>query len=285
MVNSRVLFKDSNFDINSRINDLMSRMTLDEKFKLMAGHRIFQTHSIKRLGIKPLKMTDGPLGISQLSSFFRKNTLFPGGINLAATWNKDLIEEYGKMIASEAKAISRMCLLAPGMNIIRTPLNGRNFEYFSEDPYLTKEIAIKFVIGVQSIGVAACIKHFVANNQETNRFTISAEIDERTYNEIYLRPFRQTIEEADPWTLMTSYNRVNGKYLFENIETLRNKVIDTWGFKGMIMTDWNATSQGKRRLKTPPEISTEDCIKSGLSLEMPSSYVYNLKRLKEAYQA
>ncbi|MHA1169034.1 MAG: beta-glucosidase family protein [Candidatus Hodarchaeales archaeon] len=262
---------------------MLEELTTGEKFKLLTGHRYFQTRSIKRLGIKPFKMTDGPFGISMHSSFFRKNTRFPAGINLAATWNRELARQYGVAVGKEARSIGRSCVLSPGMNIDRSPLNGRTFEYFSEDPFLTKEIAIPYIKGVQSQRVAACPKHFVANNQETNRFTVSAEIPERALHEIYLRAFKDVVEEADPWAIMSSYNRVNSLYVHENSRLLKSLLIDSWGFSGFVMTDWWATSRGIRKPKSNPEIEPEKAIKAMLSLEMPVPYVYSEKRLSASY--
>ncbi|MFX1283086.1 MAG: beta-glucosidase [Promethearchaeota archaeon] len=266
-------YRNPSLDIEARVDDLLNRLTIDEKFKLLAGNRFFQTQSIKRLGIKPFKMTDGPFGISMHTSFLRKNTRFPGGICLASSFNRQLAHEFGKAVGKEARAIGRHAILAPGINIDRTPLNGRTFEYLSEDPYLTKELAIPYVKGVQSQRIAACPKHYVANNQETKRFTISAEIDERTLHEIYLRAFMEVIKEADPWMIMTSYNKVNGQYLFANKALLRNTLWDKWNFKGFIVSDWWAFSRAN------PPVSAEECILAGVSLEMPKAKVYHLKSL------
>ncbi|MFX0094314.1 MAG: beta-glucosidase [Candidatus Hodarchaeota archaeon] len=270
-------FLNSSLDIDVRVADLLQRLTLEEKFKIMTGHRFFQTHSIKRLGIKPFKMTDGPLGVSMHSSGFRKNTRFPGGICLAATWNRHLAHDFGVAAAKEARALGRHCVLSPGINIDRSPLCGRTFEYLSEDPYLTKELATPYVKGMQSQRIAACLKHYVANNQETNRYTISAEIDERTLHEIYLKAFMGVIEETDPWVLMTAYNKVNNKYLFENKALLSDLVWNAWGFSGFIVSDWYALQ------RADPQALTEDCVKAGLSLEMPKAHVYKPTLLQTAY--
>jgi beta-glucosidase len=264
---------DQKEPIEDRVKDLLSRLTLDEKIKLLAGNRFFQTHSIKRLGIKPFKMTDGPLGVSAHSSLLKRNTLFPGGISLASSWNRDLVKEFGKAVGDEVRATGRHALLAPGMNIDRSPLNGRTFEYFSEDPYLTKEIAIPFVNGVQDKGIAACIKHYFANNQELDRFTISSEIEERTLHEIYLRAYMQVIEEADPWMLMTSYNKVNGKYPFAD-KSLLNDLLLKWNFSGFVVSDWSSLA------RSDPPVLTSDCVKAGLTLEMPKADKYHPEQLK-----
>ncbi|UCE14499.1 MAG: glycoside hydrolase family 3 C-terminal domain-containing protein [Candidatus Heimdallarchaeota archaeon] len=273
----RQTVRNSELSVETRLNNLLNRLTLDEKFKLLAGTRFFRTHSIKRLGIKPFKMTDGPLGVSMHSTFGRKNTRFPGGICLAASFNRQLANEFGVAVGKEVRATGRSAILAPGININRSPLNGRTFEYFSEDPYLTKEIAIPYVQGVQSQRIAACVKHYVANNQETNRFTVSAEIDPRTLHEIYLRAFMEVIKESDPWLLMTSYNKVNGQYLFANKTLLRDLLWDKWGFNGFIISDWWSFSRSE------PPVSTEDCIKAGMSLEMPKANKFHPKLLQSAY--
>ncbi len=278
MSQENLLFKNSDLDIETRVDDLLNRLTIDEKFKLLAGTRFFQTHSVKRLGIKPFKMTDGPLGISRHSSFFRRNTRFPGGICMAATWNRDLASQFGVAVGEEARAIGRHALLAPGINIDRSPLNGRTFEYFSEDPFLTKEIAIPYVKGIQNDQrIAACIKHYVANNQETNRFTVSAEMSERTLHEIYLRAFMDVIKEADPWMIMTSYNKVNGQYLFTDQELLKDLTWTKWNFSGFIVSDWWAFT------RADPPVLVEECIRAGMSLEMPKPAIFNPDSLHKAY--
>jgi beta-glucosidase len=274
---ARLPFNDSSLDIDLRANDLLNRLTIDEKFKLLSGRLLYQTRSIKRLGIKPFKMTDGPLGISMHSSFFRKNTRFPGGICLASTFNRHLAHEFGSAVGKEARSIGKHAILAPGINIHRTPFNGRTYEYFSEDPYLTKEIAIPYVKGVQSQRIASCLKHYVANNQETNRYIVSAEIDERTLHEIYLRAFMEIIKEADPWMIMTAYNKVNGQYLHTNRKLLRHTLWDKWNFNGFVVSDWYALS------RSDPPVSTEDCLLAGLSLEMPKADRYSPTLLRAAH--
>ena len=265
--------------IDEKVEGLLKELTLEEKFKLMVGFFRFQTNTVKRLGIKTFKVTDGPLGISQHSSMLRKNTKFPAGINLAASWNRELAYECGEAIGKEARAINRLCVLGPGINIGRTPMNGRTFEYYSEDPHLTKEIAIPFVKGVQSQRIAACPKHYVANNQETNRRTIDVQVDERTLQEIYLRAFKEIVEEADPWTIMTSYNLVNGEYVHGSYKLLKETLFDSWGFNGFVMTDWWATQDWG-----VAQSSTEEAIKAGLTLEMPIPILYDKEVLHENYK-
>jgi len=269
-------YYDSSLPLEQRIDLLLMRLTLKEKFKLLSG-RVFswwKSSSIYRLKIPSLNMSDGPHGISFHSSF-RFMTKFPCSKCLSASWNPHLASNVGAAIAEEAKAIGKQLLLAPGMNIDRTPLNGRTFEYFSEDPFLTKEFAVAYVKGVQSRGVGATIKHFIANNQETNRFTVNVQVDVRTLHEIYLRAFRDVVREADPLVVMGSYNKVNGIYACENKELLQETLFNLWGFKGFVVSDWYAT----KFLKRP-----EQAIQAGLSLEMPKAIVYTLKRLKKAFK-
>ncbi len=279
-------YLDANNGLDSRVSDLLSRLTLDDKCRLLSGYRHFRTKKIKtgHVRIQSMKLTDGPLGVSKHSSSNRRNTRFPGGICLAATWNRDLAYQYGRAVGEEARATGRHCILAPGINIDRSPLNGRTFEYLSEDPYLIKEIAIPYVNGVQSLRVAVSVKHFCANNQETNRFTVNAVIPERALHEIYLRAFKEVVIEADPWTIMGSYNRVNGKYVYESPDLINGVLVEKWGFSGFVMTDWMATSRGQRVPKGPPNIRVEDMIRSLISLEMPFAYVYKPRALKQALE-
>ncbi|MFW9852821.1 MAG: beta-glucosidase [Candidatus Thorarchaeota archaeon] len=264
--------------VEKKVEELLKKLKLEEKFKLMVGFFRFQTNTIPRLGIKTFKVTDGPLGISQHSSMLRRNTKFPAGINLAASWNRELAFECGEAIGREARKINRLCVLGPGINIGRTPLNGRTFEYYSEDPYLTKEIAIPFTKGIQSQRIAACPKHYVANNQETNRRTVDVQINERALQEIYLRAFKETVEEANPWTIMTSYNLVNGEYVHGSYKLLKETLMNKWDFNGFVMTDWWATQD--RGVKQP---TTENAIKAGLTLEMPVPILYEKEVLLENY--
>ncbi|MHA2425520.1 MAG: beta-glucosidase [Candidatus Thorarchaeota archaeon] len=264
-------------DVDTLTEDLLNKLTLKEKFKLLTSQgfrRLYTTNPIKRVGIPSFKMTDGPLGVARHSGGFKKATRFPSTISLAATWDRDLAFEMGKAIAKEIRAIGRHMLLAPGINIHRTPLCGRTFEYFSEDPYLTKELAIPIVKGVQGEGIGACIKHYAANNQEIDRRSSSSELDKRTLHEIYLKAFEEVVKEADPWSVMGAYNKINGVYACENQYLLREVLMDRWGFKGFVMTDWFATR---------PMESTEGCINAGLTLEMPIPKLYKTKSLQKAF--
>ena len=266
-------------DIDRQTLEVLVKLTLDEKFQLLTSPgfwRFYVTKPIKRLDLPAFKTTDGPLGVAYHSSGFKRCTRFPATIAVASTWNRDLVRAMGVAIAEEVRAIGRHMLLAPGINIARTPLNGRTFEYFSEDPYLTKELAIPFIQGVQSLGIGACVKHFAANNQETDRRFCNAIIDERPLHEIYLRAFRDVVQEADPWSVMGSHNKVNGKYCCAHQYLIRDILMDRWGFKGFVMTDWFATREIK---------ATEECINGGLSLEMPLPNKYKRKRLQQAFNA
>jgi beta-glucosidase len=278
-MSDRPTYLDDTNSIENRVEDLLTRLTPKEKFKLLTSPgrlRIYVTAPIKRLGIPSFKTSDGPIGVAMHSSGFKKNTRFPSTVALAATWNRALAQDVGVAMGEEMRAVGRHVLLAPGMNIARTPLNGRTFEYFSEDPYLTKELAVPVVRGIQSMSVAACLKHYAANNQETDRRSSSSEIDERTLHEIYLRAFMGTVKDANPWTIMTAYNMVNGVFCCENKYLIRETLMDKWGFDGLVMTDWFASGGDKK--------TTEDCINAGLSLEMPWPSKYKMSSLEKAYQ-
>lgn len=267
-------YRNSSLNIEKRVEDLFKRLTLDEKIRLLSGHRVFNTAPIKRVGLERLRMTDGPFGVSMHSSGLSKNTRFPSTKALAASWNRDLAKDLGIAIAEEVRALGRHILLSPGINIDRTPLNGRTFEYFGEDPYLVKELAIPFVKGVQDQHVGACVKHYVANNQEVLRKVINAEIDERTLHEIYLRAFEEVIKDANPYSVMTCFNKVNGTYGSDHQYLLKEILYEKWGFEGFVVSDWGATNH--------EELTTKSCLRAGLSLEMPSGKKYTKKLLHES---
>jgi len=267
-------FMDSSLDLEKRIEDLLGRLTLDEKFALSSGRMLFFTKHIRRLGIPAFKMTDGPHGVGATGTFFRgKFTAFPAGICRTATWNPDLAEKFGIAAGEEIRFIGRHCILGPGVNIFRTPLCGRNFEYQTEDPYLNKKMVVPIIKGLQSQRISGCLKHYVANNQEHNRFRIDAQISERALQEIYLPAFKAATVEADAWSYMSCYNLVNGTYGSEQNDLLRNKLLDEWGFRGFICSDWFATRH---------MTDTANTVKAGLTLEMPKSIVYNKKKLQAA---
>jgi beta-glucosidase len=266
-------YQNESLDTEKRVQDLLERMTLDEKFKIMTGHRLWWSNAIKRLHIPEMGMSDGPRGITLLSNY-RKNTQFPAPKALAATWDRNCGAIFGQAVAEEVRARKKHVLLAPGINIDRTPLNGRVFEYISEDPYFIREMIVPMVKAVQKLRIAACIKHYVANNQETNRKFISSEIDERTMREMYMKAFEGIVKEADPWSCMTSYNRVNGVYGCENKETIIDHLFNKFGFNGFVMSDWFAA----KFVKDP-----STAVKAGLSLEMPNPILYKKDRLLRSF--
>ena len=267
-------FRNESLELEERIRDLLSRLTLEEKFKLCSGRLMWHTKPIKRLGVKPFTMYDGPHGVRPDTMGEIKSTYFPSAICRAATWDPELSHEFGKAVAEEVRDVGAHMLLAPGINIQRTPMNGRTFEYQTEDPHLNKILAVATVKGIQSQKIAACVKHFVCNNQETNRFTVSSEVSERALQEIYLPAFKATVQEADAWSFMTCYNKVNGIYGSENYNLLRERLMEQWGFRGFTVSDWNATAN----------TSTGSCVTAGLSLEMPTAKKYNKRNMKKAFQ-
>jgi len=266
-------FRDMSLDIEARLDDLMSRLTIEEKFFIMSGTHIFNIKGIKRLGIKGAGTTDGPIGLG-FHSAWRRCTAFPATIGLAASWNRDISSRYGVAAGQEVRSVGRHILLAPGFNILRTPMGGRTFEYLSEDPYLNKEMVIPFVKGIQSERISCCCKHYAANNQETDRFHVDSIVDERTLEEIYLYAFKEVVKEADPWSIMACYNRVNGLFGSEHPFLLKEKLMEEWGFSGFVMSDWIAT----RNIEKP-----ELAIKAGLSLEMPKPIIYGMKRIQDTF--
>ena len=259
-------YEDTRLPMEDRIKDLISKMTDEEKASMLIGIGMpgfdpitfkfttggFQgkvpgaaggTYELKRLGIPTVVVSDGPAGIrikpirdNDTKTYYA--TAFPVGTSLASTWNTDLINKVGKAIGNEVKEYGVDVLLGPGMNIHRNPLCGRNFEYYSEDPLLTGKIAASIINGIQSNGVGTSAKHFAANNQERNRMGINAHISERALREIYLRGFEITVREAQPWTIMSSYNLLNGTYTSARKDLLTTVLRNEWGFKGLVMTDW-----------------------------------------------
>jgi beta-glucosidase len=259
------LYADVTKPIDARVEDLLSRMTLEEKIALVHADSKFSTAAIPRFGLPQRWLSDGPHGVREdvgphtwavagRTDDFA--TLMPALIGLAATWNSDLATAYGKVIGEEARQRGKQIMLGPGMNIMRTPLNGRNFEYPGEDPFLVSRLVVNYIRAVQAEDVASCAKHFVANDQEHERNTINVEMDERTLREIYLRPFQAAVQEAGVRTVMSGYNKFRGYWCAEN-DYLLNKILkDEWGFKGLVMSDWNGTH------------STRGSVLNGLDLEM-----------------
>ena len=246
--------------LESQIDELLTKLTLKEKCALLSGLDNWRTVPIPRLGIRSLVMTDGPHGVRSTlegGRTFSPATSFPTGISMAASWNTDLIYRVGQALAEETRALGCDVLLGPCVNIIRHPLAGRNFESYSEDPYLAGKIGVAYVKGVQSRGVGASLKHFALNNQETERLRGSSDVDKRTMREIYLAQFEAVVKNADPWTVMCAYNRINEIYASQNPILLREILKEEWGYQGAVISDWGAVH------------ATVEPLKAGLDLEMP----------------
>jgi beta-glucosidase len=254
-------YKDPNVAIEKRVEDLLNRMTLEEKVDLLGGTGI-ATKENKRLGIPELRMTDGPVGVR-----YDKSIAFPASIAMAATWNPELISRVGSGIGRETKGYARHVILGPCVNIARIPMGGRTFEGFGEDPFLTSRIAVGYIQGVQKEGVAATIKHFAANNQEYERFLVNTLVSRRALNEIYFPAFKAAIKEADVLCFMSAYNKVNGQYASENDYLLRDILRNEWGYKGLIMSDWGAVH------------SSVQTALGELDIEMPTGAFMNIDKL------
>ncbi|MBD3353456.1 MAG: glycosyl hydrolase [Candidatus Lokiarchaeota archaeon] len=232
------------------------------------------TKPIPRLGIPEFIMTDGPHGSRAQISRKEKNTYFPATIGLAASWNTELAYRYGQFLAEETRAVGRHCILAPGVNIHRTPFCGRNFEYLSEDPCLAGRIVAPLIKGIQSKRIAACVKHFVCNNSEKRRRFSNSIVSERALEEIYFPAFKSAVVEGNSWMVMGAYNKVNGKYVYESKYLLNDKLRKDWGFKGFVVSDW---------LATHAMTSASKCLKAGLTLEMPNVWVYSHDNVKKDF--
>lgn len=262
----------------TNIPRLVAEMTLEEKASLCSGLDFWKTKPIDRLGIPSIMVTDGPHGLRKQTSDTDQMglnesvpaTCFPTASSLAATWNRDLVREVGEALADECRQEKVSVILGPGANIKRSPLCGRNFEYFSEDPYLSGEIAKSHIQGVQSRGVGTSLKHYAANNQEFRRMTIDAVVDARALHEIYLAGFEIAVREAQPWTVMCAYNMLNGTYCCEHTYILREQLKGKWGHEGLVVTDWGAMNE-----RVP-------ALKAGLELEMPGNAKDNDALIAEA---
>lgn len=252
--------------MDQKVKGLVSQMTLEEKASFCDGATFWTTKALERLGIPAVTLTDGPHGVrKQVTSMdhlgLNKSepaTCFPSAVGMASSWDRDMLRKVGEALGQEAQTENVQILLGPGVNIKRSPLCGRNFEYFSEDPYLTGELAASYIQGVQSQGVGTSIKHFAVNNQEHRRMTTNSIIDERTLREIYLTGFEKAVKQAQPWTVMSSYNKVNGTYASENERLLTDILKKEWGHEGFVVSDWGAVNE------------TVASIQSGLGLVMPS---------------
>ena len=257
--------EENEYVYEARIDTILSQLTLEEKIAMLHGNSLFSSPGVERLEIPDLNYSDGPHGVreEQDKNFFRpaglttdSATFFPTGTALAATWNSYLAEEYGKALGEEARARGKDILLGPGVNIIRTPLCGRNYEYYSEDPFLNTRIAVAYIRGVQSNDIAACIKHYLGNNQEEFRGRIDVQMDERALREIYFPVYKAAVQEANIWAFMGAYNKFRGFYCCENKYLLNDILKEEWDFKGIVISDWGATH------------STIGSAENGLDVEM-----------------
>jgi beta-glucosidase len=258
------------------IPSIVGSMTLEEKAALCTGASAWTTTPVERLGVPEMIMADGPHGVRRepdthaMAQPSLPATCFPTASCSASTWDVDLIRQMGEALGQECIALNVDVVLGPGANMKRSPLCGRNFEYFSEDPYLAGELAVHFINGVQSKGVGTSLKHYAANNQEFQRFVISAEVDERTLREIYLPAFERAVKEAQPWTVMCSYNKVNGVLASEHHTLLTEILKEEWGFEGLVVSDWGAV-----RDRVP-------ALRAGLDLEMPGPRDRRVEAVVEA---
>lgn len=263
------------------IKNIISKMTLEEKAMLCAGSDFWHTKAIERLGIPSVMVSDGPHGLRKQNLDAEKTGVnvsieavcFPSACATACSFDRELMYSMGDAIGNECQAEDVAVILGPGANIKRSPLCGRNFEYFSEDPYLSSQMAAGHIKGVQSHNIGTSLKHFLANNQEHRRMSVSAEIDERTLREIYLASFEGAVKEAKPYTVMCSYNRINGTYASENKTFLNDILREEWGFKGVTVSDWGAVN--RRDLG----------VAAGLDLEMPYSDEYNAELIQNAVKS
>lgn len=264
-----------------KIREIVSQMTLEEKASMCSGADFWHTEAVERLGIPASMVSDGPHGLrkqDQAGDHLGVNesikaVCFPAGCGTAASFNRELLRQMGEALGEECQAEGVSVILGPAVNIKRSPLCGRNFEYYSEDPYVASEMAGALIHGVQSKNVGTSIKHFLANNQETRRMSGDSRVDERTLREIYLAAFEGAVKKEKPWTVMCSYNKINGTYAAENHKYLTEILRDEWGFEGYVMSDWGAVNSRVKDLQ------------AGLDLEMPSSGGTNDKLIVGAVQS
>jgi len=264
-------YLDASRPLEARAQDLASRLTLEEKVALMAGAAPFTLEGVERLGVPRINVTDGPTGVR--SNEGEPATVFPVGVALASTWNVELAREVGAAIGREALALGSRVVLAPTVNIMRTPLWGRNFETYSEDPFLAGRLGAAYVEGLQGEGVGASLKHYAANNQEEGRMTVSVEADARTLREIYLAAFEHVVKTANPWTVMASYNRIDGVYATENRKLMIDILKGEWGYDGVVVSDWGAVH------------ATAAAANGGTDLEMPGPALWFGDKLLAAVKA
>ncbi|MDO4756135.1 MAG: glycoside hydrolase family 3 protein, partial [Parabacteroides sp.] len=261
------VYLDNSKPIEERVEDALSRMTVEEKVRMLHAQSKFSSAGVPRLGIPENWMSDGPHGIREEMIWDKWRNAgwtndsciaFPALSCLAATWNPDLSMLYGKSIGEEARYRNKNVLLGPGANIYRLPLNGRNFEYLGEDPYLTTKMVVPYIQGVQSNGVAACVKHFALNNHEANRYQVEMKVDDRTLYEIYLPAFKAAVQEAGAWAIMGAYGKYKGQHCCHNQYLLNDILKGEWGFDGVVISDWGGVHD------------TPQAITNGLDMEFGS---------------
>ncbi len=261
------------------IQSIIAQMPLEEKAALCTGASAWTTTPIERLGVPEMIVSDGPHGVRRVPNINSMAidslpaTCFPTASCTASTWDVELIRKMGEALAEECISLNVDVLLGPGANMKRSPLCGRNFEYFSEDPFLAGELAASFINGVQSKGVGTSLKHYAANNQEFQRFTMSSEVDERTLREIYLPAFEKAVKQAKPWTVMCSYNKVNGTYASQHHYLLTEILKEEWGFEGLVVSDWGAVRDRVAALK------------AGLDWEMPGPQERRVQSVVDAVRS
>ena len=265
---SKPLYMDSTQPVEKRVEDLLAKMTLDEKLSYIGGKNDFYIRAIERLGIPAIKMSDGPMG----SRNDGPTTCYPAGIALAATWDREMAQKIGVGLGRDCRARGVNILLAPAVNIYRSPLCGRNFEYMGEDPFLAGQLVAPLIQGIQSQEVLATVKHFACNNQEWERHRISSEVDERTLNEIYLPAFKAAVQQGRVGCVMTAYNLLNGVHCSQNDLLINQTLKSQWGFPGFVMSDWTSTYDA---------VNTAN---AGLDLEMPDAKYMNATNLLSAIQ-
>lgn len=262
--------KENSFD--NKIEEIIKCLTLEEKVGMIHGAGLFRTEGVKRLGIKPLKFADGPMGVR---NEFPDNSWVPYGYSddyvsylpcntaLASTWNRELAYKEGYVLGNEARGRGKDIILAPGINIVRSPLCGRNFEYMSEDPYLTKEIAVPYIKGVQENDVAVCVKHFAVNNQETERLNVDVVVSDRALREIYFPAFEAVVKEGNAYSIMAAYNKIWDQYCAHNPRLLQEILRDEWGFDGVLVSDWSGIHD------------TKEAAEAGMDIEMSVTYNFD----------
>ena len=258
--------------LENKIEEILSKLTLEEKVGMIHGAGLFRTEGVERLGIKPLKMADGPMGVrnefpddSWVPYGYSDDyvSYLPSNLALASTWNRELAYKEGYVLGSEARGRGKDIILAPGINIVRSPLCGRNFEYMSEDPYLTKEMAVPYIKGVQDNDVAACVKHFALNNQETERLKVEVVVSDIALREIYFPAFEAAVKEGNSYSIMSAYNKIWGEYCSHSPKLLKEILREEWGFDGVVVSDWSAIHD------------TKEAAEAGMDIEMSVTYNFH----------